>query len=259
MSRYKLTIEYDGSSFRGWQMQKGQPTIQGKLYEACNKVFKTDNFELYGAGRTDAGVHALAQVAHLEVTTELPTQQIMYKLNDELPASICIKSVEKAHARFHARYDAVARSYVYQIAKRRTAFGKPFVWWIRDDLNLAKMRKASEIFIGMKDYMSFGESEDEKGSTKVEIKSVDIREVGDSIYIHIVGSHFLWKMVRRIVGVLVEVGRGKMREDVINSYFETFSKEPAKYTAPPSGLYLEHVYYGGEKIAEKPQLLINIT
>src|SRR4051812_6703692 len=124
--RFKIYLEYDGTRYSGWQIQKNARTVQGEFFTACEKVFGTKTFEFYGSGRTDAGVHALEQVAHLEVQTLVPPLNIKIKLNDQLPADINVLHVEKASSKFHARHDAIARSYVYFVARRRTAFGKPF-------------------------------------------------------------------------------------------------------------------------------------
>ena len=258
MSRFKLTLEYDGSAFHGWQLLKGHSSVQGKIMDACREVFKTDRFELYGSGRTDAGVHALGQVAHLDVATQLSTTQMRYKLNDNLPASISIIAIEEVDPKFHARYDAIARSYIYQIATRKTAFGKKYAYWIKDDLNVVDMQAAADMMVGMKDFRSFGDKDSETKSTIVEVTSVNVYRDGESIIVHVVGSHFLWKMVRRMVGVLIEAGRGNINASKLRSFFERHSDQPAKLTVPPSGLYLEHVYYPGEKINDKPIPLLYI-
>ncbi|MGD9976934.1 MAG: tRNA pseudouridine(38-40) synthase TruA [Bacteroidales bacterium] len=259
MPRFKLTIEYDGSHYRGWQFQREVATVMGKLMDACKEVFGKRDYELYGSGRTDYGVHALAQVAHLDIETTMRPNVAMQKLNEVLPASINILKAENASSKFHARYDAVARSYVYHISTRRTAFGKDFVWWIKDDLDVKAMADAAVHFVGMKDFKSFGTPEKEGESTLVKLELIKIYEVDGSILIHIVGSHFLWKMVRRIVGTLVEVGKGNQTEKDVDSYFKQYSDIPAKFTAPPSGLYLERVYYPGDKIQEEPIWLINVA
>ena len=136
MPRFKLLIEYAGTRYSGWQIQKNARTVQGEIDRAVREVSKRGEFELYGSGRTDAGVHALAQVAHLELYTDLPPESLRRKLNDELPADIHIRAIDKAPHRFHARHDAVSRCYLYQISRRRTAFAKPFVWWIREPLDV---------------------------------------------------------------------------------------------------------------------------
>jgi len=250
MSRFKLYIEYEGTRYSGWQMQKNSKSIQGKLYEAAQKIFKNERIEIYGSGRTDAGVHALCQAAHLDVKTVLAPEIIRMKFNDELPADINILEVEKAYPKFHARHDAVSRSYIYQISRRRTAFAKPFVWWIKDKLDFGKMEHASKLFIGMHNFVSFADRDDEEKSTKVLIQDIELKEEGDLILIRIIGSHFLWKQVRRMVGVLVEVGRGKLSAKDIDYFLQHESPTPAKYTAPPSGLFLEKVIYEGERLSK---------
>lgn len=259
MSRFKLYIEYEGTRYSGWQMQKNSKSIQGKLYEAAEKIFKNERVEIYGSGRTDAGVHAICQVAHLDVKTMLAPEIIRMKFNDELPSDINVVEVEKTHPKFHARHDAVSRSYIYQISRRRTSFGKPFVWWIKDELNFEKMNKAAKHFIGMHDFVSFADKDKEEKSTKVLIENIELKEDGDLILIRIAGSHFLWKQVRRMVGVLVEIGRGKLSAKEVDYFLQHESPTPAKYTAPPSGLFLEQVIYEGEKFNAVLKPVINIT
>lgn len=244
MAKYKLTLEYDGSRYSGWQLQKNERSIQGELLQAAAKIFEDQPVEIYGAGRTDAGVHARGQVAHLEVSdTRFSPEQLKISLNDELGHAINILHVEKAHPKFHARHDARSRSYTYQISKRRDAFGKKYVWWVRDPLNLSAMRDAAARFEGFHDFRSFGAIEKEGTSTLVDLDRVEIREEGDRIIFHITGSHFLWKMVRRMVGVMVEVGRGNLTGLDVETFLKTNSREPARFTAPPSGLFLERVDY----------------
>jgi tRNA pseudouridine38-40 synthase len=258
MSRFKLTLEYEGTKYSGWQMQKGGKSIQGEILDACRDLFNKDMVEIYGAGRTDSGVHALAQVAHLDVETDLTSLRIKYGINDRLPSDISILSVEEADPRFHARHDAVARSYIYQISRRRTAFGKKYVWWIKDNLDTVLMNEAASKFPGLKDYRSFTDPEQESGSTKAEVKHAKIYEFGDMIVFHVIGSHFLWKQVRRMTGVLIEAGRGKLSPDEISSFFNTHSDIPAKLTAPPSGLFLERVYYKKDDIIFSANPVISI-
>ena len=150
MSRFKLTVEYVGTRYRGWQIQKNARTVQGELALAAREATGRSDFELMGSGRTDAGVHALAQVAHLDVATTLEPHRLRFALNDALPSDINVLSAERVPRRFHARHDAVARSYLYQIARRRTAFGKPLVWWIRDALDVAAMQRGAALFVGLR-------------------------------------------------------------------------------------------------------------
>ncbi len=248
MARFKLYIEYDGTRYSGWQKQQNAKSIQGILLRTAGEIFKDSKYDIQGSGRTDSGVHALCQTAHLEIKTMLAPEIIKLKFNDNLPYDINILEVEKASPKFHARHDAISRSYIYQISKRRTAFGKNYVWWIKDNLNFDNMKSASELFIGMHDFSSFSDEDKEEKSTKVLINNFQMKEDEDLILIRISGSHFLWKMVRRIVGVLVEVGRGRKNQSDINFYLNNKTNEPAKYTAPPSGLFLEQVIYPGDKM-----------
>jgi len=244
--RFRLTIEYAGTRYSGWQIQKNARTVQGEIDRAVRAVTGRVDFELYGSGRTDAGVHAAAQVAHLDVSTRVPPDALRARINDELPADIHVLEATVVPHRFHARHDATGRRYIYQISRRRTAFHKAFVWWVKEPLDVERMRAGARPFIGLRDFKSFVESDDvlhEAKSTRVLIDSVVIVEEGDLVLVAIDGSHFLWKMVRRMVGVLVEVGRGQLAADAAARWLQEDSETPARLTAPPSGLFLARVYY----------------
>jgi tRNA pseudouridine38-40 synthase len=245
MPRFKLTLEYAGTRYSGWQIQKNARTVQGEIDRAVRTVTARTDFELYGSGRTDAGVHAVAQIAHLDVSTTLTAEILQRRLNDDLPADINVLAVERVSHRFHARHDAVARRYLYQIARRRTAFAKPFVWWVKEPLDLARMQAAARSFVGMRDFQSFAARDDEDGerSTLVLVEHLDVVSHGDLILISIEGSHFLWKMVRRVVGVLVEIGRGGLEPAAAAEFMRESSAAPARLTAPASGLFLLRVFY----------------
>jgi tRNA pseudouridine38-40 synthase len=152
--------------------------------------------------------------------------------------------------RFHARHDAVARRYVYQIARRRTAFAKAYVWWVKDPIDLGRMHGAAQMFRGMRDFQSFSQRDDtdapDRRSTLVLVERLDVVDEGDLVLVGIEGSHFLWKMVRRIIGVLVEIGRGTLEPAAAATLLTGSSDVPAKLTAPASGLFLERVYYPGD-------------
>lgn len=258
MPRYKLTIEYDGSRYHGWQFQRESPTIMGALMTAIRDVYGDVPFELYGAGRTDAGVHALGQVAHLDIDSKLPAAHALRDLNQALPRSIAILAMEPTHSRFHARHDAVSRSYVYHIALRKSAFGRNHTWWVKDRLDLETMAETAILLEGMHDFKSFGRTEQKGGSTLVQLQRLRIYELGDSVIIHVLGSHFLWRMVRRLVGTLVEVGRGGLTPKQVEGFLHHESDIPTQLIAPPSGLYLEHVYYPGDPIEDEPTFLMNL-
>ncbi len=248
MPRFKLLIEYAGTRYSGWQIQKNARTIQGEIDRAVREVSGRQDFELYGSGRTDAGVHALAQIAHLELYTTAAPEVLRRQLNDQLPADIHVRDIQKAPHKFHARHDAVARTYLYQISRRRTAFAKPFVWWVREPLTLSAMREAGAAFVGFKDFAAFTDDDSSEKSTRVLVDRLEIVESGALILIRIQGSHFLWKMVRRVVGVLVAVGRKELDPAAAASFLDESrsGQTAAALTAPAAGLFLEHVQYKGE-------------
>ena len=259
MPRFKLTIEYAGTRYSGWQIQANAKTVAGELERAIRAVTGVKAFELYGAGRTDAGVHALGQVAHLQVDTRLDAATLLWRVNDELPSDINVIALVRAPQRFHARHDAAARSYLYQIARRRTAFAKPYVWWVREDLDLARMRQAASRFVGRKDFQSFTAETREDASTTVQVDTVEIIEAPPLLLVRIVGSHFLWRMVRRLVGVLVAVGRHELKVADVDRMLDEASDRAAPLTAPASGLFLERVYYPGDPDAPAPPPLVGPT
>ena len=259
MARFRLDLEYVGTRYRGWQVQKNARTVQGALNEVVRKVSGRADFESYGSGRTDAGVHALRQVAHLDLETRVSPLTLRRALNDELPADINILSVTKVSRQFHARHSAVGRSYLYQIARRRTAFGKPFVWWIKDELDVRRLRSAAQHFEGRHDFRSFSERDPKGGSTLVEIERVEVGEVEGLVLVRVRGSHFLWKMVRRMVGVLAEVGRGALGAEDVRRFLREESPAPAPLTAPPSGLFLERVFYEGDATEWPLEPVLNLT
>jgi tRNA pseudouridine38-40 synthase len=255
--KFKIYLEYDGTRYSGWQKQPGQTdtkTIQGTLIKILKNIFaktrgKAKFIDLQGSGRTDSGVHALEQAAHLECETMIAPEILKFKINDELPSDINILEIEKAPNNFHARHSAKSRQYLYVISKRRTAFEKKRVWWIKDKLDVNKIKEAAELFVGMHDFKLFSEKNSEDKSTKCLIESLEITEDDEKIYIRIKASHFLWKMARRIVGMLAEVGRGNFQKEQIAVLLlpltanEAEVINPAEFTAPPSGLFLEKIYY----------------
>ena len=245
MPTWKLTLEYDGTRYRGWQAQTNTDrTVAGVLLRAVREVFGADA-TIGGAGRTDAGVHAIAQVAHVKAR-KVPAgdaKDIVWGVNDLLPHDVNVLSAEPALPAFHARHDAFSRTYLYRISRRRTAFDKRFVWWVRDRLDAAAMARAAPLFEGRRDFSSFCENPEGQQSTIVVVLRSTVVEEGPEIRYRIEASHFLWKMVRRLVGTLVEVGRGSLSEVQVARLLQEKSAAPAQWTAPPSGLFLERVKY----------------
>jgi tRNA pseudouridine38-40 synthase len=248
---WKLTLEYDGSRYSGWAEQENAPrTILGELRKAAEALYEGP-VELGGAGRTDAGVHATGQVAHLKVELRgapPPVEKLLLALNEELPFDIAVRSIEEVPSRFHARHDAIARTYVYRIARRKDAFSKKFVWWIKDPLDLRAMREAVDLLPGRHDFVLFRAEDPSRPdeSTIVEVKSASLEEQDRLLLFRIEASHFIWRMVRRVTGALVKVG---LHELSVEQFRRLLNAEPirgieiAEWTAPSSGLFLDQVTY----------------
>jgi tRNA pseudouridine38-40 synthase len=252
LKTWKLTLEYDGTKYSGWQEQKNARTVQGQLRKAVEDFLGVE-VELQGAGRTDAGVHARAQVAHLRVREGAkrrfpPTGEILRAVNERLSSDMCVIDIAEAENSFHARNDAIARTYVYQISKRRTAFFKKYVWWVREELDVASMARAARMLIGRHDFVCFRAPDPSRPdeSTVVVVEDAGVEMEGDLILFHITASHFLWRMVRRIVGVLVRLGKHEIAMDdfsVLLAGRADARLDVAAWTAPASGLFLERVEY----------------
>jgi tRNA pseudouridine38-40 synthase len=251
---WRLIVEYDGSKYSGWQEQRNARTVQGQLRKAAEEFFER-TVELQGAGRTDAGVHARAQVAHLRVQRKPDDQRrwpqpgvILDAINHRLPSDVCLLDVAEAPPSFHARHDAIARTYLYQISTRRTAFFKKFVWWVKQPLDTGAMSHAAQLLIGRHNFKAFRAEDpsrpDESPIVVVEDAAIDTE--GDLIVFRITASHFLWRMVRRLAGVLVKLGTGEITEA---DFCRLLAGKPdskldvAAWTAPASGLFLERVTY----------------
>jgi len=220
------------------------------LYRAAQELLRAD-VEIQGSGRTDAGVHAVGQVAHLKLRgqpTRLSAAQILRELNDRLPASIAVLEMAEAPPRFHARHDAVSRAYFYQISTRKTALSKRYVWWVKETLNVERMQQAAALIPGRHDFVAFRAADPSKPgeSTIVEVLAAEVGVDDNLIVFRIEASHFIWKMVRRLTGILVKIGKGQVTLEQFESLLQG-KKNPkldiAAWTAPASGLFLEGVRY----------------
>jgi tRNA pseudouridine38-40 synthase len=252
MGAFRLVIEYEGTRYHGWQEQKNARTVAGELRRACAEAIG-EEVELGGAGRTDAGVHALGQIAHLKCRGRPPLRGLSERINDLLPPDIHLREIAAAPERFHARHDAVARCYLYQIALRRTALAKRFVWWVKRPLDVEAMRAAAAMLVGRHDFAAFTEKPDAQSSTLVVVERCELARDGELVLFRIVASHFLWKMVRRLVGALGELGAGALAPAELERLLargpaprSASDPKPAEWTAPPSGLFLERVIYRGD-------------
>jgi tRNA pseudouridine38-40 synthase len=245
MPTWKLTLEYKGTRYLGWQEQAKGRTIQGEFRKAAEEFFR-EEVDISGSGRTDAGVHALAQTAHLRTLRKHPSDQIRDGLNDRLPPDIHVLKVEPSSERFHARHSAIARYYLYQVSTRRTAFAKDYVWWVKGKMDVKRMEAALKLFCGRHNFRSFTERANEQGSTIVELTDAQLVVAQDLFLIRLGASHYLWKMVRRIVGVVVRIGLGELEIENVRQLLEKTDRTAGEWTAPASGLFLEKVLYAGD-------------
>ena len=253
---FRLLIEYDGSRFQGWQRQgekqtrEGVRTVTGSLehvlHEAGVRVL-----ELTGSGRTDAGVHALGQVAHLHLPkAQAPSARDLQRLfNDALPQDLAVRSVAPCPPAFHARHDAVDRSYLYQVSRRRSAFAKPYLWWVKRDMDLEALGAAWAAFEGQRDMAAFADL-DLGEPSRCRILRCELAEQGSLILLRVTASHFLRRQVRRMVGAAVACALGEARVEEIRRDVERPTKAAnlawSAKAAPAAGLFLELVRYKGE-------------
>jgi tRNA pseudouridine38-40 synthase len=257
MQNIRLTLAYDGTDFSGWQIQPGQPTIQGALSDVLENLTR-QRLQIQGAGRTDAGVHAAGQVANFKTQSELSAGEFQRAFNALLPPSIRVVAAEEAAPDFHSRWTAVAKTYRYRIFRGRVV--PPFLWrYVQHDpfpLDFGAMAEAAREFEGEHDFTSFaastGSEEDdrERTMTRVIYGSEMVRAICEELpspaeewVYRVRGKSFLRYMVRKIVGTLVEVGRGKLRPEDMQKLFDTRDRSKSGPTMPPQGLCLAEVEY----------------
>ena len=245
MPRYKLTIEYDGKPYMGWQVQKHGPSVQGALQDAVAK-FNGAPVKVQGAGRTDAGVHALGQVAHVDLVKDLRADKVRDALNFHLGEEpISILDSELVHDEWHARFDAVERSYVYRILDRRPklAIDKGRVWRIPVKLNPDEMHRAAQALIGEHDYSTFRDTNCQAKSPIRSVDEITVERVGEEVQIYVRARSFLHRQVRSFAGCLAEVGRGFWDEGQVKTALEARERSACGPVAPAEGLYLLDVVY----------------
>jgi len=257
MQNIKITLAYDGTDFSGWQIQPGQPTVQGAISDVLENLTR-QRLQIQGAGRTDAGVHAVGQVANFKTEAELSADEFQRAFNALLPSSIRIVAAQQVAADFHARWNAVAKTYRYRIFRGRVV--SPFLWrYVQHDpfpLNFEAMAEAARKFEGQHDFTSFaastGSEEEDRDRTMTRViyrseiarvTSGDLPGSGEEWVYTVRGKSFLRYMVRKIVGTLVDVGRGKLQPEDIEGLFELCDRSKSGPTMPPQGLCLAEVEY----------------
>jgi len=247
VSNFKLIIEYDGSAYHGWQKQADAPTIQETI-ETALAVMTRERIRLIGSGRTDAGVHALGQVANFHTQAQIAPKAIMSGLNSLLPHDIVIKSCEPVDEAFHARFRATKKTYHYRVLNRPlpAAVGRQYAWFIKKELNLAAMQEAAACLVGIHDFKSLEAVGSPRTDTIREVFAADLRNTGEGrLVFEISANGFLRRMVRNIVGTLVDVGRGKISAEDFRIILSAEDRALAGATAPAHGLFLVQVFYDG--------------
>lgn len=241
----KLTLEFDGTAYAGWQVQPEQATVQGTLIHAIERL-TGEKVRLTGVGRTDAGVHALAYVANFSTISTIGLKGIRDGLNTLLPEDIAVMSVEEPHLDFNANASAKSKTYLYKVfnGDYRTPLNRHRAWSVSWPLDVEEMRRGAALMVGEQDFTSFCATRSDVEHCVREVLSVDIEEAGSG-YLHftVKGRGFLRHMVRIMVGTLVTVGRGKLSAGDVSKIIEARDRTVAPYTAPPEGLYLLKVEY----------------
>ena len=245
MRNIKLLIEYDGTNYRGWQVQPDGPTIQGMLEEKLSRL-TSERIHVIGSGRTDSGVHALGQVTHFRTQSQMDIRTIQRALNSLLPPDIVIREVEEVDEGFHARKQSKSKVYEYRILNRnlRSAFHRGYVWHIPQKLNLEEMKKATQSLIGEHDFSAFRTVGSPTRTTVRRVIRGEWKRGRDGlIRFEIEANGFLKQMVRSIIGTLVEIGRGKRKASDLRKVLNSKDRKEAGPTAPAQGLFLKEVKY----------------
>ncbi len=245
MTRFKLTLEYDGAAFVGWQRQDNGPSVQQALEEAVTG-FCGETATVHGAGRTDAGVHAMGQVAHLDVEKPTTAETLRDALNAHLkPAPVAVLAAEVAADDFHARFSATERRYLYRIVNRRPplALERGRAWWVPRPLDAAAMHAAAQLLVGKHDFSSFRASECQAKSPVKTLTAIEVSRLAEAIEIRARAPSFLHHQVRNFAGTLRLVGEGKWSAVKVKQVLEARDRNAAGQTAPAEGLYLTEVVY----------------
>ncbi len=244
MQNYKMTISYDGTNYRGWQRLKDDvKSIQFKIERVLSELYQYD-IKIIGSGRTDAGVHAMSQIANFHADSTHTTEDIYKYLNHYLPEDIAVINIEIVDEKFHSRFNVLEKHYEYKIWNgiHSSVFERKTSYWMKDSLSIDKMKEAAKLLIGKHDFLGFS-TKSKKKNTIRDIKNIKISNEGSMIIIDIYGDGFLYNMVRIIVGTLIEIGQSKKDIDVIQQIFTSGIREDAGYTVPGKGLCLVNVTY----------------
>lgn len=244
MRNLKITIQYDGSAYHGWQVQKNALTVQEAFQNAVEKVFKK-RLDVIGCSRTDSGVHANMYVLTLKTDMDIDSQGVVLALNTKLPADIAVVDCEECDGDFHPRYSCKSKEYVYKLynGKIRNPFLKDYAYHYRYDIDSDYLCKQAQAFVGTYDYSGFCSAKSDVEDTVRTVKKFDVTREGDMVYFTVEADGFLYNMVRIMVGTLLFVSEGKIKEGELLDVIKSKDRKKAGKTAPPQGLYLNKINY----------------
>lgn len=245
MKNYKITIQYDGTRYKGWQVQNSTDmTIQGKIQSVLSQMTGQE-IEVIGSGRTDAGVHAYGQTANFHVPEQFEAEEILEYLNHYLPMDIAVTDIREVEDRFHARFHAVSKTYIYRIHRSTipNVFERKYMYTYTEPLDVGMMREAANILTGTHDFMAFCGNKKMKKSTVRTVTDIIIEETGSELRISYSGDGFLQNMIRIMTGTLIEVGNGTKTLSQVTEILQKKERQNAGYTVPPEGLCLKEVNY----------------
>ncbi|NIT37118.1 MAG: tRNA pseudouridine(38-40) synthase TruA [candidate division Zixibacteria bacterium] len=238
----KLTLEYDGTGYAGWQIQPGVATVQGALEEALEKILKEPT-RVHGAGRTDAGVHAAGQVAHFETAGTVTAEEFERALNALLPADVRVVAAEEAPPGFHARYAARSRTYRYAVTFADSVFTRRHAHYVAGPLDVEPMRETAAALVGKHDFAAFGNLSEDYDTTARDVTELRLEETLGGLEFYVTANAFLYKMVRNVVAALLAVGRGELTSADVKRVLEDKDRAALGPPAPPRGLTLMRVTY----------------
>jgi tRNA pseudouridine38-40 synthase len=260
---FKLTIRYNGTNYSGWQALPDVTSIQGEMQQAIGRIVGAGQVNVVGCGRTDKGVHALGQVAHVHVPTTMSPQTLRDQINRLLPSDIAIVKIERVHRLFNARWNAISRIYLYQFVKGEpSAAVRPFAASQKVVLDIDLIRQILPVFKGRHDFSAFSQADDERDSTKATVLAFDVHPDEQFIIFSLRATRFFWRMARRIIGVTAAVGAGRLSASAVGPMISKpdarAAETAARFTVAAKGLFLYQIQYEGDELAPIPSAPIVI-
>lgn len=243
LARFRFKVEYDGSDYCGWQVQNNAPTVQGEIEKALKDFSNGNLIRIHGSGRTDTGVHAIAQVAHFDLDTDIPPLSLEKAINAKTPKNIFVYNLEKVSPEFHSRFDAFRRTYVYKVSTQYSPINRNYHWFVKWNIDFEKLQECADLIVGEHNFQAFCRTSDVSPSKVCFIYNSTWKKDGSLLTYRVAGTRFLHSMVRMLVGTMIEVARGKRSVSKFKELLESRKIDESRYTAPANGLYLAKVEY----------------